>query len=67
MAIAYTPAAAPFGAIAIHRTVGAVTALFAAVRDWNDARRTASALSRLSANQLDDIGLIQGDSGRKSF
>jgi uncharacterized protein YjiS (DUF1127 family) len=67
MAITYTPAVAPLGAIAIHRTVGAVTDLFVAIRDWNDVRRTAAALSRLSADQLDDIGLTRGDFGRKSF
>jgi uncharacterized protein YjiS (DUF1127 family) len=67
MAITYTPAVAPLGAIAIHRTIGAVTDLFVAIRDWNDVRRTAAALSRLSADQLDDIGLTRGDFGRKSF
>jgi len=67
MAITYTPGAAPFGAIAIHRIVGAVTDLFVAIRDWNDMRRTAAALSRLRVDQLDDIGLTRGDIGRNSF
>ena len=67
MAITYTPAVAPFGAIAIHRTVGAVSDLFVAIRDWNNARRTIAALSRLNDGQLDDIGLSRGDIGRKSF
>jgi uncharacterized protein YjiS (DUF1127 family) len=67
MAITYTPAVAPFGAIAIHRTVGAVSNLFVAIRDWNNARRTIAALSRLNDGQLDDIGLSRGDIGRKSF
>ena len=67
MAITYTPAVAPFGAIAIHRTVGAVSDLFVAIRDWNNARRTIAALSRLNDGQLDDIGLARGDIGRKSF
>jgi uncharacterized protein YjiS (DUF1127 family) len=67
MAITYTPAAAPFGAIAIHRMVGAVSDLFFAIRDWNNARRTVAALSRLSAGQLDDIGLSPADIGRRRF
>jgi uncharacterized protein YjiS (DUF1127 family) len=67
MAITYTPAVAPFGAITIHRTVGAVSDLFVAMRDWNNARRTVAALSRLNDGQLDDIGLARGDIGRKSF
>ncbi|MCG6885327.1 MAG: DUF1127 domain-containing protein [Silicimonas sp.] len=29
--------------------------------DWNDARRTRNALSRLSNHELDDIGLSRGD------
>ena len=28
---------------------------------WNDARRTRAILSRLSAHELDDIGLTRGD------
>ncbi len=67
MAITYTPAAAPLGTVAIYRTVGAVSNLVAAIRDWNDARRTVAALNRLNANLLDDIGLTRGDIGRKSF
>jgi uncharacterized protein YjiS (DUF1127 family) len=67
MAITYTAPAAPFGAIAIHRTVGAVSDLLVAIRDWNNARRTVAALSRLSDGQLDDIGLTKGDIGAKRF
>ena len=67
MAITYIPAAAPFGAIAIHRITGAVSDLLVALRDWNDARRTVAALSRLNTNQLEDIGLTRGDIGRMSF
>lgn len=32
-----------------------------AVADWNNARITRNALSRLTARELDDIGLIPGD------
>ena len=67
MAITYTPAVAPMGAVAIHRAVTAVTDLFVAIRDWNDARRTVAALNRLTTDQLDDIGMTRGDIGRKSF
>ena len=31
------------------------------ILDWNDARITRGMLSRLSARQLDDIGLCRGD------
>ena len=31
---------------------------------WNDARTTRDALSRLSAHELDDIGLTAGDIDR---
>ena len=40
---------------------GLFTAAFAALRDWNDARITRKSLSRLSARELDDIGLCYGD------
>ena len=61
MAITYTPVAASFGAVAIHRTAGALSALVAAIRGWNDARRTANTLRFLKADLLDDIGLTRGD------
>jgi uncharacterized protein YjiS (DUF1127 family) len=35
--------------------------LFGALQDWNDARITRRSLSRLSARELDDIGLCRGD------
>jgi len=34
---------------------------FSAVAAWNDARITHNALSKLSAHELEDIGLSQGD------
>ncbi len=61
MATTYTPTAASFGAVAIHRTVGALSGLVAAIREWNDARRTADALRYLKADLLDDIGLTRAD------
>ncbi len=38
--------------------------LVAHVRDWNDARRTRKALSKLTIRELDDIGLVPGDIDR---
>lgn len=41
-----------------------ITSLFnvaAMLREWNDARVTRNALSRLSSRELDDIGLCAGD------
>ena len=38
--------------------------LFARLNDWNEARRTREILSRLSAHELDDIGLVPGDIDR---
>ena len=67
MAITYTPAVAPMGAVAIHRAVGAVSNLLAALRDWNETRRTANALSLLKADVLEDIGLTKSDIYRRSF
>ncbi|MHA1527849.1 MAG: DUF1127 domain-containing protein [Alphaproteobacteria bacterium] len=61
MATTYTPAIAPFGAVVIHRTIGALTAFVTAIRDWNDARRTANALRYLKADLLEDIGLTRAD------
>lgn len=34
---------------------------FSAVAAWNDARITRNSLSKLSARELDDIGLTYGD------
>ena len=62
MATTYnTPAVAPIGASVTHRIVGVLSAMVAAVRQWNDTRRTVAALYRLSDAQLDDIGLTRGD------
>jgi uncharacterized protein YjiS (DUF1127 family) len=61
MAITYTPAVAPFGAVAIHRAIGALSALVTAIHERNEARRTANSLRYLKADLLDDIGLTQGD------
>ncbi len=33
----------------------------AALADWNDARKTRNALSKLSDHELNDLGLNRGD------
>lgn len=43
------------------RVTGMVASLFATLSSWNDARVTRKSLSRLSARELDDIGLCRGD------
>jgi uncharacterized protein YjiS (DUF1127 family) len=48
---------ASFGA----RISTTLTRLFGTLSEWNDARITRKSLSRLSARELDDIGLCRGD------
>ena len=43
------------------RVVSFVVSMFGAVAAWNDARVTRKSLSKLSARELDDIGLSYGD------
>lgn len=38
-----------------------LSSLFASVAAWNDARMTRNSLNKLSARELDDIGLVRGD------
>ncbi|HUS53836.1 MAG TPA: DUF1127 domain-containing protein [Thermohalobaculum sp.] len=59
MANIITTAAAPFGAITIHRMVTAVSGVAGNLRAWNETRRTINALRSLSPAQLDDIGLTR--------
>lgn len=40
---------------------GFFASLLVAVANWNDARVTRNALSKLSDRELDDIGLCRGD------
>lgn len=51
----------PLGAITLHRVGSALAAAISQIQAWRDARRTARILSRLSARQLDDIGLTGAD------
>jgi len=41
-----------------------IASLMGRVIDWNDIRQSRNALSRLSAHELDDIGLAPGDIDR---
>ena len=38
-----------------------LSSLFGAFAAWNDARLTRNSLNKLSARELDDIGLVRGD------
>ncbi len=57
MAAIETSPSAQLGAISAPRFTG----IFQALRDWNDARVTRSALNKLSDRELDDIGLTRAD------
>lgn len=43
------------------RIGGFIASFFGTLSAWNDARITRKSLSRLSARELDDIGLCRGD------
>lgn len=61
MAATHASRPAPFGAISIFRMINGLGAFGAMVSEWNDARVTRKALSKLSDRELDDIGLCRGD------
>lgn len=44
-----------------NRIISAVFNMGATFSAWNEARMTRNALSRLSARELEDIGLCRGD------
>lgn len=52
-------ATAPMGSISIFHVVAAVERAFDALAAWRDARATRSVLSRLSDDQLEDVGLVR--------
>jgi uncharacterized protein YjiS (DUF1127 family) len=52
---------APLGAVATLRVVDVVLNLKHSVVAWNEARETRKVLSRLSDDQLQDIGLTRAD------
>ena len=51
----------PTTGLSIGRISGFFASAFGAVAAWNDARVTRNSLSKLSARELDDIGLTAGD------
>lgn len=61
MAAFETTRPAPLGALSIFRAVNGVGGMFSMLANWNDARVTRKALSKLSDRELDDIGLCRGD------
>ena len=61
MAMAAFDTTRPSTGLAAGRTASIFTSAFAAVASWNDARITRRALSKLTARELDDIGLCYGD------
>ncbi|NRB20414.1 MAG: DUF1127 domain-containing protein [Rhodobacteraceae bacterium] len=61
MAFAVTNTQAPLGAVATLRVVNSILNLKDSAVAWNRARVTRNVLSRMSAEQLDDIGLTRAD------
>ena len=61
MTLAVTNTKVPLGAVTILRVVDSFLNLKTAVAVWSEARVTRKALSRLSDQQLEDIGLTRAD------
>jgi len=51
----------PFGAVLSLNVVNFVDNSIANFVAWNASRKTATALSKLTVSQLEDIGLLPGD------
>ncbi len=51
----------PVAGLSFGRISSFVVSMFGAVAAWNDARVTRKSLSKLTARELDDIGLCYGD------
>ena len=51
----------PVVGLSFGRVSSVFVSMFGAVAAWNDARVTRNSLSKLSARELDDIGLCYGD------
>lgn len=52
---------APFGSIATFRAIEKLDNVKNAYIGWRSKRETISALSKLSARELDDLGIVRGD------
>ena len=61
MATFETTRPAPFGAETTFHIVSYFDAKRATLIEWNNKRITRNALSKLSARELNDIGLCRGD------
>jgi len=61
MAFAVTNTQAPLGAVATLRVVDSIFNLKNSAVTWNEARVTRKLLSRLSTEQLQDVGLTRAD------
>lgn len=61
MAFVVTNTQAPLGAVTTLRVVDSILKLKDSVVAWNEARMTRNVLSRLSVEQLQDIGLTRAD------
>ncbi len=55
---------APLGAETAYHIVSRAEALWNAIVEWNNMRRTRQELERLSLRQLEDIGLTPADIDR---
>lgn len=51
----------PFGAITIYRLINKIESSAVRFGEWNAKRKTAIELSKLSASQLEDIGVNPGE------
>lgn len=51
----------PTASLSAGRISSVFVSAFAAVAAWNDARITRKSLSKLTARELEDIGLTAGD------
>jgi len=51
----------PVAGLSAGKTTSFIAGMYSAVADWNDARITRKSLSKLTARELDDIGLSYGD------
>jgi len=61
MALQDSTRVAPFGAVSVFRAVSNVEGFVANFSEWNQRRLTVKALNKLSARELEDIGLSRGD------
>lgn len=58
---------APIGADLVYRAVTAIEHVILEMRVWSRARATAKTLSKLTAWELDDLGLSRADIKRASY